>query len=46
MIFTTGIKKLFYLDSYADYKNLQKDEGIEFLLRFNIKVEKFHSLQD
>ncbi len=46
MIFTTGIKKLFYLDSYADYKKLQKDEGIEFLLRFNIKVEKFHSLQD
>ena len=41
MIFTTGIKKVFYKNSYAEYKGTSHEEGIEFLKRFGVKVEKY-----
>ena len=41
MIFTTGIKKVFYQKSYAEYKGTSYEEGIEFLNRFGVKVEKY-----
>jgi dCMP deaminase len=36
VIYTVGIKKVFYLDSYAKYKGLISDEGVEFLKKFGV----------
>lgn len=41
IIFTTGIKHVFYLNSYAEYKNIPSDEGVEFLKKFGVHAEKF-----
>jgi len=38
VIFTTGIKKVYYKDSYADYKKLPSDEGVDFLRTFGVEV--------
>ena len=41
IIFTTGIGKVYYLESYAEYKGLDFDEGVEFLKKFGVSVEKY-----
>ena len=41
IIFTIGIKKVIYLKSYAEYKGIELDEGIDFLNRFGIITEKY-----
>ena len=41
IIFTTGIKKVFYLNSYAEYKGIAEDEGLEFLKKFGVEVQKY-----
>jgi dCMP deaminase len=41
VVFTTGIKKVIYLNSYAQYKGLFSDEGIEFLKKFNIETQQY-----
>ena len=41
LIFSAGIKQVFYLGSYAEYKGLPSDEGVDFLNRFGVKAEKF-----
>lgn len=41
VIFTVGIKKVFYLNSYAEYKGLKNDEGVEFLRKFGVEVTQF-----
>lgn len=41
VIFTTGIKRVIYLKSYADYKGLKSDEGVDFLVKFGIDVSKY-----
>jgi dCMP deaminase len=41
VIYTVGIKKVFYLDSYAKYKGLISDEGVEFLKKFGVEVIHF-----
>ena len=41
VIFTTGIKKVFFKDSYAKYKNLPSDEGLDFLIRFGVEVIQY-----
>ena len=38
MIFTTGLKKVMYLDSYAEYKGMKSDEGVDFLKKFGVEV--------
>ncbi len=40
-IFSTGIKEVFFLNSYAEYKGLSTDEGVDFLNRFGVKAVKF-----
>ena len=35
-----GIKKVFYLDSYAAFKGLPSDEGVDFLNRFGVSTVK------
>lgn len=41
MVFTSRIKKVIYLNSYAEYKGFAKDEGVEFLRKFGVEVEKY-----
>ncbi len=41
MLFSAGVKKVIYLYSYAEYKGLPKDEGIDFLERFGVETAKF-----
>jgi dCMP deaminase len=38
VIYTTGIKKVFYKNSYAEFKGLKSDEGVDFLRRFGVEV--------
>ena len=41
MIFTSGIKKVYFLNSYAEYKGYKSEEGVEFLKRFGLDIRKF-----
>ncbi|MGZ3901582.1 MAG: deoxycytidylate deaminase [Bacteroidia bacterium] len=41
VIFTTGIKKVYYKNSYASYKGLTTDEGVDFLRRFGVDVIQY-----
>ena len=41
MIFATGIKKVFYMNSYAEYKKIASDEGVDFLIKFGIDVQRY-----
>lgn len=43
LIFASGITKVVYKDSYAQYKGLKSDEGLDFLKKFRVKVVKFKS---
>ena len=42
IIYTMGVKKVIYLNSYAEYKGIPSDEGVDFLLKFGVEVEKYH----
>jgi dCMP deaminase len=41
IIYSMGIEKVIYLKSYAEYKGLPKDEGVDFLEKFGVKTEKY-----
>ena len=41
LIFSSGIKKVWYKNSYAEYKGLPSDEGVDFLNRFGVETAKF-----
>jgi dCMP deaminase len=41
VIYTMGIKKVIYLDSYAAYKGLPSDEGVDFLRKFGVEVVRY-----
>ena len=38
LIFSSGIKKVFFQNSYAEYKGLPSDEGVDFLNRFGVEA--------
>ncbi|GIV26434.1 MAG: cytidine deaminase [Bacteroidia bacterium] len=38
VIFSIGIKKVIYKDSYAEYKGIGIEEGVEFLKKFGVEV--------
>lgn len=40
-ILTSGIKHLIYYSLYSEYKKIDCEEGIDFLKKFGIKVEKY-----
>lgn len=46
IIYTMGIKKILYLHSYAEYKGIGKEEGIDFLQRFGVEVEQYKRIAD
>ncbi len=41
IIYSTGIKEVVYLKSYAEYKGLETDEGIDFLQKFGVSTVKY-----
>lgn len=41
IIYSSGIKKVYYLNSYAEYKGLSADEGVDFLNKFGVDANKF-----
>ncbi|MFM8433012.1 MAG: deoxycytidylate deaminase [Bacteroidota bacterium] len=41
IIYTMGIRKVIYLESYAQFKGLPTDEGVDFLRRFGVTVEQY-----
>jgi len=41
VIFTTSIRKVYYLNSYADFKGLKSDEGVDFLKKFGVEVIRY-----
>ncbi|HXB12188.1 MAG TPA: dCMP deaminase family protein [Bacteroidia bacterium] len=40
IIYTSGIKQVFYLNSYGDYKGIASDEGVDFLKKFGVSVHR------
>jgi dCMP deaminase len=36
-----GITKVFYLNSYAQYKGLGTDEGVDFLNTFGVTCKRY-----
>jgi dCMP deaminase len=46
IIYTTGIKKVVYRDSYAAYKGIDEEEGVNFLKRFGVEVTHYQSVQE
>ena len=41
IIFTIGIKKVYYSHSYAKYKGLPSDEGVDFLRKYGVEVQQY-----
>lgn len=41
IIFSMGIVKVIYLNSYAEHKGLENDEGVDFLRKFGVTCEKY-----
>ena len=41
VIYTMGIKRVYYKNSYAEYKNISTDEGVEFLKKFGVEVIRY-----
>ena len=41
IIYSMGILKVFFLNSYAEHKGLPTDEGVEFLNKFGVECKKY-----
>ncbi len=41
VIYTTGIQKVYFMHSYAKFKGLTNDEGVDFLKRFGVEVVEY-----
>lgn len=41
LILSSGIKIVYFKDSYAAYKGISSDEGVDFLKRFGVEVNKY-----
>ncbi len=41
LIFQSGIKKVYFHSSYAKYKGLAIDEGVEFLRKFGVETVQY-----
>lgn len=44
IIFTSGIKKVIFFKSYAAYKGIANDEGIDFLDKFGVETAQYEGL--
>lgn len=41
IIYSSGIEKVVFLNSYAEYKGIASDEGADFLQKFGVTVERY-----
>ena len=41
IIFTMGISRVIFFNSYAEHKGLTNDEGVDFLRKFGVQCEKY-----
>jgi dCMP deaminase len=41
IIYSMGIDRVVYLNSYADYKGLPMDEGLDFLQKFGVTIDRY-----
>jgi dCMP deaminase len=41
IIFSMGIKRVIYFNSYAEFKNLASDEGVDFLNKFGVECTRY-----
>ena len=41
IIYASGIRKVIYLNSYAEFKGMPSDEGVDFLKRFGVEVVRY-----
>jgi dCMP deaminase len=41
IIYTMGISKVIYLNSYAEHKGIASDEGVDFLIKFGVMAQKY-----
>ncbi len=41
IIYSMGILRVIYFNSYAEYKGIAKDEGVEFLKTFGVECNKY-----
>ena len=41
VIYTVGITKVYFKKSYAQYKGIPNDEGVDFLKRFGVEVIQY-----
>ena len=44
LIFSAGIKQVYFDKSYAEYKGLANDEGVDFLNRFGVNAVKVDTI--
>jgi dCMP deaminase len=44
VIYSMKIKKVYYLNSYAEYKKIGSDEGVDFLRKFGVEVLKYEKI--
>lgn len=42
IIYTMGITKVIYLNSYAEHKGIASDEGVDFLRKFGVEAVKYN----
>lgn len=43
VIYTLGIRKVIFLSSYAEFKGLPSDEGVDFLRKFGVEVLQYRT---
>jgi len=41
IIYSMKISRVLYLHSYAEYKGIGSDEGVDFLTKFGVEVERY-----
>ena len=41
IIYSMGIQKVVYLNSYAEHKGIATDEGVDFLQRFGVETTRY-----
>ncbi len=46
IIYSMKIARVVYLNSYAEYKGIASDEGVDFLSRFGVAVERYTTGED
>lgn len=46
IIYSVGIKKVIYLNSYAEYKGYSSEDGLDFLEKFGVEVFKYTGMAE